>query len=125
MRSNQGRTTIRADAVADRLPASAWHRRITLAVLALAFLAVLALAFLAALAPDATPARTAQPKRPARSPDPIDLTVLEIRHLFGTLLNPPNTSPCRLLNWSNRCGNHQATARRSHQQRRFAALSAG
>ncbi|MGW9452911.1 hypothetical protein [Streptomyces sp. NPDC055632] len=117
MRSNQGRTTIRADAVADRLPASAWHRRITLAVLTLAFLA--------ALAPDATPARTAQPKRPARSPDPIDLTVLEIRHLFGTLLNPPNTSPCRLLNWSNRCGNHQATARRSHQQRRFAALSAG
>lgn len=41
---------------------TAWHRHITLAMLALAFLAT--------LAADATPARTAQPNRPARSPNP-------------------------------------------------------
>ncbi|MFF0086637.1 hypothetical protein ACFYR1_44220 [Streptomyces canus] len=68
---------------------TAWHRHITLAMLALAFLA--------ALAADATPARTAQRKRPACSPDPIDLTVPEIRHQLGTLLSPPNTSPRRLV----------------------------
>lgn len=72
---------------------AAWHRHITLAVLALAFLA--------ALAADATPARTAQSNRPARSSDSIDLTVPEIRHLLGTLLSPPNTSPRKLLHWSN------------------------
>lgn len=31
---------------------------------------------------------TAQPNQPARSTDPIDPTVPEIRHLLGTLLNP-------------------------------------
>ncbi|GHE73955.1 hypothetical protein [Streptomyces griseoaurantiacus] len=78
---------------------------------------MLGLAFLAALAADATPARTAQPYRPAHSPDPIDLTVPEIRHLLGTLLSPPNTSPRRLLHWSNWRRTHQATARCSHYRR--------
>jgi hypothetical protein len=95
----------------------AWHRHITLAMLALAFLA--------ALAADATPSRTTQPNRPARSTDPIDLTVPEIRHLLGVLLNPP--SPClhRLLHWSNwrRC--HQVTARCSHYRRRLSDHSSG
>ncbi|MDH6580525.1 hypothetical protein P3T29_006217 [Kitasatospora sp. MAP5-34] len=94
---------------------TAWYRHITLAMLALAFLTV--------LAADATPSRPAQPNRPARSSDPIDLTVPEIRHLLGVLLNPPSTSPRRLLHWSNwrRC--HQATARRSHYRRRLADRS--
>ncbi|MFJ9012774.1 IS701 family transposase [Streptomyces canus] len=96
---------------------TAWHRHVTLAMLALAFLA--------ALAADATPARTAQPYRPAHSPDPIDLTVPEIRHLLGTLLSPPNTSPRRLLHWSNWRRTHQATARRSHYQRRLTAPATG
>ncbi|WP_413230047.1 IS701 family transposase [Kitasatospora herbaricolor] len=96
---------------------TAWHRHITLAMLALAFLA--------ALAADATPARTARPNRPARSTDPIDLTVPEIRHLLGALLNPPNPSPRRLLHWSNWRRHHQATARRSHYRRRLADRSVG
>ncbi|GAA0317992.1 IS701 family transposase [Streptomyces polychromogenes] len=96
---------------------TAWHRHITLAMLALAFLA--------ALAADATPARTADPNRPARSTDPIDLTVPEIRHLLGALLIPANTSPRRLLHWSNWRRHHQATVRRSHYQRRLAAPSTG
>ncbi|MFD5299399.1 IS701 family transposase [Streptomyces mutabilis] len=96
---------------------TAWHRHIPLAMLALAFLA--------ALAADATPVRTAHPNRPGRSPDPIDLTVPEIRHLLGTLLSPPNTSPRRLLHWSNWRRTHQATARRSHYQRRLAAPATG
>ncbi|MGW3269604.1 IS701 family transposase [Streptomyces sp. NPDC001056] len=71
---------------------TAWHRHITLAMLALAFLA--------ALAADARPTRPAQPNRPARTTDPIDLTVPEIRHLLGALLNPPPVSPttCRSCN---------------------------
>ncbi|WP_437109205.1 IS701 family transposase [Streptomyces sp. enrichment culture] len=96
---------------------TAWHRHITLAMLALAFLA--------ALAADATPARTARQNRPARGPDLIDLTVPEIRHLLGVLMNPPNTSPRRLLHWSNWRRNHQATARRSHYQRRLTAPATG
>jgi SRSO17 transposase len=95
----------------------AWHRHITLAMLALAFLA--------ALAADATPSRTTQPNRPARSTDPIDLTVPEIRHLLGVLLNPPSTCLHRLLHWSNwrRC--HQVTARCSHYRRRLSDHSSG
>ncbi|MFJ6518761.1 IS701 family transposase [Streptomyces filamentosus] len=96
---------------------TAWHRHITLAMLALAFLAV--------LAADATPERPSQPNQPARSTDPIDLTVPEIRHLLGTLLNPTSTSPRRLLYWSTWRRRHQAAARRSHYQRRLASPSTG
>ncbi|MEU7061790.1 hypothetical protein [Streptomyces sp. NPDC046197] len=45
---------------------TAWHRHITLAMLALAFLAV--------AADDARPTRPADPNRPARSVEPVDLT---------------------------------------------------
>ncbi len=55
------------------------------------------ISFLAAHAADAAPARTADPNRPARSTDPIDLTVPEIRHLLGALLIPANTSLRGLL----------------------------
>ncbi|WP_079058188.1 IS701 family transposase [Streptomyces cellostaticus] len=96
---------------------TAWHRHITLAMLALAFLA--------ALAADATPARAAQPSRPIRSTGPIDLTVPEVRHLLGALLNPTNSSPRMLLHWSNWRRQHQATARRSHYRRRLASPSTG
>ncbi|MGQ4420184.1 IS701 family transposase, partial [Streptomyces sp. SAS_269] len=90
---------------------TAWHRHITLAMLALAFLA--------ALAVDAAQTRPAQPNRPARGTDPIDLTAPEIRHLFGALLTPPKTSPSRLLHWSHWRRRHQAIARRCHYRRRL------
>ncbi len=59
---------------------TAWHRHITLAMLALAFLAV--------AVDDARPSRPADPNRAARSEDPVDLTVPEIRRLVDALLNP-------------------------------------
>lgn len=96
---------------------TAWHRHITLAMLARAFLTV--------LTADATPTRTAQPNRHPRSTDPIDLTTPEIRHLLGALLNPPSTSPPRLLHWSTWRRRHQATARRSHYRRRLADPATG
>lgn len=94
---------------------TAWHRHITLAMLALAFLA--------AVAASTTPARPADPDHPARSSEPIDLTVPEIRHLLAAAFNPPNQSPSRLLHWSNWRRRHQATARRSHYRRRLAATA--
>ncbi|WP_326756664.1 hypothetical protein OH738_01615 [Streptomyces hirsutus] len=50
---------------------TSWHRHITLAMLALAFLT--------ALAADAAPQWPADAHHPARSPDPITLTVPEIQ----------------------------------------------
>lgn len=66
-----------------------WHRHITLAMLALAFLT--------AVAADAAPDRPADPHHPARSRDPIALTVPEIRHLLALVFTPPLTSAARLL----------------------------
>ncbi|MFB6837876.1 IS701 family transposase [Streptomyces sp. NPDC056361] len=94
---------------------TAWHRHITLAMLALAFLA--------AAAASTTPPRPADPDHPARSSDPIDLTVPEIRHLLAAAFNPPLQSPARLLHWSNWRRRHQATARRSHYRRRLATVA--
>ncbi|MGX1300093.1 SRSO17 transposase [Streptomyces albogriseolus] len=91
---------------------TAWHRHITLAMLALAFLTV--------LAADAGPTRPAEPNRPARSSEPIDLTVPELRHLLGALLIPLTTLN-KLLAWSTWRRLHQATARRSHYRRRVSA----
>ncbi|WP_455568887.1 IS701 family transposase [Streptomyces inhibens] len=65
-----------------------WHRHVTLAMLARAFLAAVA----ASTAPD----QPDESDRPARSNDPIDLTVSQIRHLFAASITPP-TSPARLL----------------------------
>ncbi|MFF1594603.1 IS701 family transposase [Streptomyces sp. NPDC058286] len=59
---------------------TAWHRHITLAMLALAFLT--------AVAASAKPTRRADPNRSARSSDPIDLTIPEIRHLISTQCPP-------------------------------------
>ncbi|MGW3501588.1 IS701 family transposase [Streptomyces globisporus] len=89
---------------------TAWHRHITLAMLALAFLT--------ALAADAAPQQSADTHQPARSRDPITLTVPEIRRLLAAVFNPPAVPAARLLHWSNWRRRHQATARRSHYRRR-------
>jgi SRSO17 transposase len=89
---------------------TAWHRHITLAMLALAFLAT--------LAADAAPHQSADTHQPARSRDPITLKVPEIRRLLAAVFNPPAVTAARLLRWSNWRRRHQATARRSHYRRR-------
>ncbi|MEV6182906.1 IS701 family transposase [Streptomyces sp. NPDC052015] len=96
---------------------TSWHRHITLAMLALAFLS--------ALAADAAPERPADAHQLARSSDPITLTVPEIHHLLAAVFNPPAVIPARLLHWSNWRRRHQATARRSHYRRRTASEPTG
>ncbi|WP_443743067.1 hypothetical protein [Streptomyces rhizoryzae] len=88
---------------------TSWHRHITLALLALAFLT--------AVAASSTPERPAQPAHLTRSHPPIRLTVPEIRHLLAAVY-PPTVSTAKLLHWSNWRRQHQATARRSHYRRR-------
>lgn len=95
---------------------TSWHRHITLAMLALAFLA--------SVAACARPKNPGDGNRAARSDAPIDLTVPEIRHLIAGLFPAPARSPAKLLNWSNWRRSHQATARRSHYQRRLAEREA-
>ncbi|MEU7513809.1 transposase [Streptomyces sp. NPDC042898] len=96
---------------------TSWHRHVTLAMLALAFLAT--------VAADAAPDRPADPHHHTRGSNPISLTVPEIRHLFTAVFNPPVVSPARLLQWSNWLRRHQATARRSHYRRRSAHEASG
>jgi SRSO17 transposase len=100
-----------------------WHRHVTLAMLALAFL----IASTAAAAPAAAPA--ADPWHHARHGGPIALTAAEIRRLFNglviTSLPPwPATPPhaiSDIQHWSSWRRLHQGRARRSHYQRRLAA----
>lgn len=157
VRINSGRTPIRADTVADRLPEAAWHRPLAELVRVAGSrwsiecfqaakgqvglehyqvrnwtswhrhvtLAMLALAFLATVAADAAPDRPAEPRHHLRGCDPISLTVPEIRHLFTAVLNPPGVSLARLLHWSSWRRRHQATARRSHYRRRSAHETSG
>lgn len=94
---------------------TAWHRHITLAMLALAFLA--------AVATSTRPARSADPHRPARSGDPIDLTIPELRHLIGALFERPYVAVNTLLAWSIWRRRHQAQARRCHYRRRLTTCS--
>ncbi|MFJ8532332.1 IS701 family transposase [Streptomyces sp. NPDC093591] len=94
-----------------------WHRHVTLAMLALAFLV--------AVTADAAPNRAEEPHHDTRGSDPIALTVPEIRHLFAAALSPSVVSPARLLHWSIWRRRHQATARRSHYRRRSADESSG
>ena len=84
---------------------------------------MLALAFLAAVAADAKPSRAADPNRPARSSDPIDLTIPEIRRLIGALFERPVTSIHTVLAWSIWRRHHQAAARRCHYRRRLTSSS--
>ncbi|GCD39704.1 transposase [Streptomyces chrestomyceticus JCM 4735] len=96
---------------------TSWHRHVTLAMLALAFLT--------AHAADAAADRPAKPHHPARSRDPIALTVPEIRHLLAVAFHQPALSVAKLLHWSTWRGHHQATARRSHYRRRATGEPAG
>ena len=96
-----------------------WHRHVTLAMLALAFLMACAAA--------AAPAPPADPWHHARHGGPIALTAAEIRRLFnGLLITPPQARLATQLraishvqHWSSWRRNHQGQARRSHYQRRL------
>ncbi len=80
---------------------TAWHRHITLAMLALAFLSAIAAA---------QPANT--------DTDRIPLTLPEIRRLLSELALTRSRPIAHVLRWSNWRRRHQATARRCHYQRR-------
>ncbi|MEU9547153.1 helix-turn-helix transcriptional regulator [Streptomyces mirabilis] len=54
-----------------------------------------------------------------------DLSVTEICHLVVAVFAPPAMTAARLLHWSTWRRRHQATARRSHYQRRSADGPAG
>ena len=97
-----------------------WHRFVTLAMLALAFLMTCAAA--------AAPAPPADPWHHARHGGPVALTAAEIRRLFNGLvitpLRPRTTTPQRAIDdiqhWSSWRRRHQGQARRSHYQHRLA-----
>jgi hypothetical protein len=99
---------------------TAWHRHVTLAMLALAFLM--------AAAATAAPAMSADPWHHARRAAPIALTAAEIRRLFNGLVIAPLrarlTTQLRAISdiqhWSNWRRFHQGQARRSHYQQRLA-----
>ncbi|MFB9629995.1 IS701 family transposase [Nonomuraea helvata] len=78
----------------------AWHRHITLAMLALAFLATLA-----------------AHQRPCDE-EHIALTMPEIRRLLAMLILTRYHTTQHVLHWSHWRRHHQATARRCHYQRR-------
>jgi SRSO17 transposase len=80
---------------------TAWHRHVTLALLALAVLTVIA-----ATQPSST------------TDDRIPLTLPEIRRLLAALVLIRHRSLTDVLRWSNWRRRHQATARRCHYQRR-------
>jgi SRSO17 transposase len=96
-----------------------WHRHVTLAMLALAFL----------MAAAAAPAPPADPWHHARHGGPIALTAAEIRRLFNALvITQPRahlTAPMRAISdiqhWSSWRRYHQGHARRSHYQHRYTA----
>lgn len=69
---------------------------------------------LTAIATDAAPKRPTDPHRPARSSEPIPLTVPEICHLLAAAFDPPALTAARLLHWSTWRRQHQATARHRH-----------
>jgi SRSO17 transposase len=97
-----------------------WHRFVTLAMLALAFLMACTAA--------AAPGPPADPWHHARHGGPIALTAAEIRRLFNGLVRTPlraqmRTQPRAISNiqhWSNWRRLHQGQARRSHYQHRLA-----
>jgi hypothetical protein len=100
---------------------TAWHRHVTLAMLALAYL----MACACAAAPPPTPA---DPWHHAHHRGPIALTAAEIRRLVNGLVITPLraqlTTPLRAISgiqhWSNWRRAHQGRARQSHYQRRLA-----
>jgi SRSO17 transposase len=99
---------------------TAWHRHVTLAMLALAFLMAGAAA--------AAPPTPADPWHHARHGGPIALTAAEIRRLFNGLIIAPLraqlATPLHAINdiqhWSSWRRHHQGQARHSHYQHRLA-----
>jgi hypothetical protein len=99
---------------------ASWHRHVTLAMLALAFLMACAAA--------AAPPQPADPWHHARHATPVALTAAEIRRLFHALatlpLRAPPATPLRAISdithWSRWRRLHQGQARRSHYQHRLA-----
>ena len=97
-----------------------WHRHVTLAMLALAFLMACAAA--------AAPAPPTEPWHHARHGGPIALTAAEIRRLFNGLIITPIRAQLittaraisNIQHWSNWRRHHQGQARRSHYQHRLA-----
>jgi SRSO17 transposase len=83
----------------------AWHRYITLSMLALAYLAVTR-AHLTGTEPDSRPARDQQ----------VPLSANEIRRLLASLCQPP-ADPHHIQHWSRWRRHHQTRARRCHYQR--------
>ena len=82
---------------------TSWHRWVTLAMLAMAFLAVVT-----ADERDRTPAPAGM----------IPFTLNEIRRLFDALTTAPATTAEHVLHWSDWRRKHQAIARESHYRRR-------
>src|SRR5512135_3081664 len=97
---------------------TAWHRHITLCMLALAFLITI-------VATDASADSHDQPHDPAGprpfppNPSvPIRLTLAEARHLLATLIIEPVRDALHILRWSTWRRLHQASARAHHYRRR-------
>lgn len=87
-----------------------WHRHITLAMLALAFLAI--------AAAHHAPPRIATAHEIAHHKAPLRLTVPEIRRLFTTLTDVPDQLHDHVLRWSAWRTRHQARAQAAHYRRR-------
>lgn len=84
---------------------TSWHRWVTLAMLAHAFLA----------------AATAHERAQEQAPDGlIPLTCNEIQHLFTALVTQPIHTAAHRLRWSDWRRRHQARARTCHYQRQAA-----
>ncbi|MEV4117099.1 hypothetical protein [Nonomuraea sp. NPDC049695] len=79
----------------------AWHRHVTLAMLALALLAAIAAA------------------QPTSTTDRIPLTLPEIRQLLAAIVLTTTHTITAVLRWSDWRRRHQAGARHCHYQRRF------
>ncbi len=82
---------------------TSWHRWVTLAMLAMAFLAV---------------TTAAERDRSPTPPTLIPLTLNEFRRLFDTLTLTVTTSVEHTITWSTWRRKHQATARHHHYRRR-------
>ena len=92
-----------------------WHRFITLAMLALAYLAISA----AHHAPNARPGT----HELARTDEPVPLTVPESRRLFAAFLSPAHRDPEHTLHWSTWRRTHQGHARHAHYKRRMTSTN--
>lgn len=101
---------------------TSWHRFVTLAMVALAYLVL--------LTASATPTPLTRPANPSAPepglPDlrhPVSLTIAEPRHLIAHLIIKAVVDAVHLLSWSAWRRRHQATARRCHHRHRHRLTS--